>query len=86
MYVSNAYLTIINTFFHKIIFPEKNSGKFRPESGKIEFPVPVKPEPEQGFEIPVPDLLEPECQKIYSGSVKKNRNYVFTNPVSGSGS
>jgi hypothetical protein len=31
------------------------SGKFRPESGEIQFPVPVKPEPEQGFEIPVPD-------------------------------
>ena len=32
-----------------------NSGIFWPESGEIQFPVPVKPEPEQGFEIPVPD-------------------------------
>ena len=34
-----------------------NSGEFRPESGEIQFPVPVtvKLEPKQGFEIPVPD-------------------------------
>jgi hypothetical protein len=31
-----------------------NSGKFWPESGEIQFPVPVKLKPEQGFEIPVP--------------------------------
>ena len=48
--------------------------------------MPVKPEPEQGIEIPVPDLPEPECQKIFSGSGNKNRNYVFANPVFGSGS
>ena len=63
-----------------------NSGKFRPESGEIQFPVPVKPEPEQVFEIPVPVWPETECQKIYSGSGNKNRNWVSANPVSGSGS
>ena len=47
----------------KSILGKINSGKFRPESIEIQFPVPVKTEPEQGFDIPVPDL--PERQKIY---------------------
>jgi hypothetical protein len=37
------------------MFGKINSGKFRPESSEIQFPVPVKPEPEQVFEIPDPD-------------------------------
>jgi hypothetical protein len=32
-----------------------NSSKFLPESKETQFPVPVKPEPEQCSEIPVPD-------------------------------
>ena len=63
------------------MFAKINSGKFRPKSGEIQFPVPVKPEPNQGFEIPVQDLPEPECQKIYSGSGNKNRNCVLAIPV-----
>jgi hypothetical protein len=39
----------------KYIFEKINSGKFRPESNEFQIPVPVKPEPEQGFAIPVPD-------------------------------
>ena len=70
----------------KYIFEKINSGKFRPESGEFQIPVPVKPEPEQGFAIPVPDKPEPECQKIFSSSGNKNRNFVWANPVSGSGS
>ena len=34
--------------------------------------------------IPFPDLMEPECQRIYFGSSNKNRNWVQANPVSGS--
>jgi hypothetical protein len=40
---------------NKLIVGKINSGKFRPESGGIQFPVPVRPEPEQGYEFPVPD-------------------------------
>ena len=44
-----------NCILNKIDFWILNSGKFQEESGEILFPVPVKPEPEQGFEIPVRD-------------------------------
>ena len=70
----------------KWILGEINSREFWPKSGEIHYPVPVKPEPEQVFDIPVPVRPEPECQQIYSGSGNKNRNCVLENPVSGSGS
>jgi hypothetical protein len=69
---------------NKYLFGKINSGKFRQKYSKIQFPVPVKSEPEQGIEIQLPDLPKPECQKIYSGSGNKNRNCVWANPVSGS--
>ena len=47
-----------------------NTGR---KSSEIQFLVPVKPEPEQGFEIPVPDWPEPECQKIYPVLVARTR-------------
>ena len=37
----------------KQILGEFIFGKYRPDSGKIQFP--VIPEPEKGFEFPVPD-------------------------------
>ena len=68
------------------MFGKINSGKFRTESGEIQFPVPVKQELEQGFDIPFTDWPEPECEIMYSGSGNKNRNCVLANPVSSSGS
>ena len=63
------------------------SGKINSSiSGYIKILVSVKPELEQGFEIPVPDWPEPECQQIFSGSGNKKRNFVWANPVSGSSS
>jgi hypothetical protein len=50
----NSYITLITTFGIIYIFG-KYFGRFRPESSEIQFPVPVKPEPKQEFEIPVPD-------------------------------
>jgi hypothetical protein len=58
-----------------------NSVKFRPESGEIQFLVPVYPEPEQDIEIPVPERVNK-----YSGFGNTNRNCVWSTPVSGSGS
>ena len=42
-------------------------------------------QPEQGFEILVPNCQEMKFQKTYSGSGKKNRNCVWENTISGSG-
>ena len=56
----------MKSFFGKYILV--NSGR---KSIGIQLPVPVKPEPEEGFEVPV--RLEPEYEKIFSGSSKKNR-------------
>ena len=47
---------------------------------KSNFSVPVRPEPEKGYEIPVPDWPEPERVNKYSGSSNKNRNCVWANP------
>ena len=45
------------------MFVKINSGKLQLEIRWIQFPVPLKPEPEQGFEIPVLDWLEPVVKK-----------------------
>ena len=42
-------------FLNETNFWEISSGKFLPESGKIQFTVSVKPEPEQEFELLVLD-------------------------------
>ena len=57
--------TFNEPFLKKIFFWKFKSGKFRPKSGEIQFPVTVKLEPEQGFEISVPDIPELECQKYF---------------------
>ena len=67
--ISNLHKYFLNKIhFAKLI--TVNSGR---KSSEIQFPVPVKPELEQGFQILVPDILEPECQKIYSTSGSKNQ-------------
>ena len=43
------------SFLIKLFVGKINSVKFWPKSGEIQFPVPVKLEPEQVFEIPVPE-------------------------------
>ena len=50
-----------------------NSGKFRPKSGEIQFPVPVNPEPEFKIFVPVPAKPEPEIGfNRISGRIYRN--------------